>query len=123
MTPDQLKAKAEAMQKYLEERPKNQDEAVIERLENLQILLAQSGELLAQARFLQDQLIHSEIMKVIKEGYTELLTPSVLNKFVNALAKDINYLVNWLDRINSAAVHQIDALRSILSYRKAQMNL
>ena len=38
------------------------------------------------------------------------------------LLKEYNYLVNWLDRINATATHQLDALRTIISYRKTEFS-
>lgn len=120
LTKDQLKEKAEKMQKFLSEKPGNEPNEIIERIELLSVLISQSGEYLAATKFLQDQLIHSEIMKAITEGYNEKLSASALNKFINALAKEENFLVNSFDRINSAAVHQLGGCRTILSYRKTE---
>lgn len=61
-------------------------------------------------------------MKALKEGYADQLTPSALNKFVNSLAKNENYLVNVFDRINASSTHQLDACRSVLSYRKVEFS-
>ena len=62
-------------------------------------------------------------MEALQKAYEERLSPSTINKFVTTAAKDQNFLVNWLDRINSSSVHQLDGLRSILSYRKAEMTI
>jgi hypothetical protein len=42
--------------------------------------------------------------------------------FIKASAKDWNYLVISFDRINAAAVHQHDGLRTRISYIKTLMN-
>jgi hypothetical protein len=117
-----LQPKADAMNAYLQERSGNEPNDLIERLENLSVLVSQAGEYLAAAKYYHDVLIHSELMKCIKEGYMDKLTATALNKLVNALAKEESYLVNQFDRINSSAVHQIDGLRSILSYRKTEFS-
>jgi hypothetical protein len=51
------------------------------------------------------------------------LSPSLVNKFVGSGSKNINYLVNWADRINASATHQLDGIRTIISYKKAELNL
>jgi hypothetical protein len=119
-TKEQLTDKLEKMQAFLETKSGNEPHELIDRIELLSVLISQSGDCLADAKYLQDQIVHSEIMNALKSGYTEQLTASALNKFVNSLSKDENYLVNAFDRTNSAAVHQLDGLRSILSYRKAE---
>lgn len=123
MTREQLKEKVQKFNSFLQEKPGNEPNDIIERIEHMMILISQSGECLALAKYNADAIIHSEIMKVIKEGYSEQLSPSVLNKFIQALAKDDTIIVNQLDRINAAATHQLDGLRSILSYRKSEMSL
>jgi hypothetical protein len=59
----------------------------------------------------------------MEQGLDKKLSPSLITKFVNTNAKEVNYLVNWADRVNASATHQLDAIRTIVSYRKAEMNL
>ena len=117
---EQLREKASLMSNYLELKAGNQPENIIERLELLSIMLIQSGECLAEAKYYQDQIIHGEITKALTEAYYDKLSATVIKEFVRATAKDFNYLVTMFDRINSACVHQIDSLRSVLSFIKAQ---
>lgn len=117
---EQLRDKASLMSNYLELKAGNDPEKIIERLELLSIMLIQSGECLADAKYHQDQVIHSTITKALTEAYQDRLSATLIKDFVRATAKDYNYLVTIFDRINSACVHQIDSLRSVLSYIKAQ---
>ena len=119
---EQLQPKADAMNGYLQEKSGDEPNEIIDRIQNLSILVSQSGEYLAAAKYYHDSLIHSELMKAIREGYNDKLTASALNKLVNALAKEESFLVNQFDRINSSATHQLDGLRSILSYRKTEFS-
>lgn len=119
---EDLLKKAAAMQKYLEERPGQEPNDIILKIEMLSIMISEAGNLLADAKYLQDSVISSEIMKALKEGYQDKLTATGLNKLINSLAKEENYLVNLFDRINAAATHQLDGCRSILSYRKAEFS-
>lgn len=121
-TYDELNLKAERMNAFLSEKMGSEPNDIIERIELLSILISQSGEFLADAKYLQDEIISSEIMKAIKAGYSETLSPTVLNKFVGSLAKKENYLVSIFDRINASATHQLDGCRSILSYRKTEFS-
>ncbi len=122
MTKQELQDKADAMNRYLQKPAGSEPNELIERIEFLSIMISQSGEYLATAKHLQDTVIHSSIMNAVKEGYTEKLSATALNKFVGSLAKEENYLVNQFDRINSSAVHMLDGLRSVLSYRKAEFS-
>jgi len=123
MNYEELKAKADRMQQFLEQKPSDQEEGIIDRLELLQILMAQSGELLATAKYLLDVRKNDSITQSLKEALAGDWSTTIIHKKIDALCREENFLVNRFDRINSSAVHQIDALRSILSYRKAQMSL
>lgn len=117
---EQLRDKANLMTAYLEKKCGNDPELIMERMENLSVMLIQSGECLADAKYHQDQVVHSTITKALTEAYQDRLSATLIKDFVRATAKDYNYLVTMFDRINSACVHQIDSLRSVLSYIKAQ---
>ncbi len=123
MTSDELKIKADKMQSFLEQKPSDQEEGLIDRLELLQILMAQSGDCLANAKYLLDMRKNDSITQSLKEALAGDWSTTIIHKKIDALCREENFLVNRFDRINSSAVHQIDALRSILSYRKAQMTL
>jgi hypothetical protein len=123
MTSDELKIKADKMQSFLEQKPSDQEEGIIDRLELLQILMAQSGDCLANAKYLLDIRKNDSITQSLKDALAGDWSTTIIHKKIDALCREENFLVNRFDRINSSAVHQIDALRSILSYRKAQMNL
>jgi hypothetical protein len=80
--------------------------------------------MLAEAKRIYKRKVMSEIANTIiaiaKENF---LSAKAQNALVDAIAEDEAFLVDKLDRINSSCVHQIDALRSILSYEKAFLKL
>jgi len=111
------------MQTYLETPAGHEPQELIDRIEYLNILIAKSGQLLAEAKFIQDELVNKGLLQAMEDGLDKKLTPSLINKFVSSSAKNINYLVNWADRINASATHQLDGVRTIISYKKAELNL
>lgn len=123
LTKEELQERAKKMQSYLELKSGSEPNDLIDRAENLAILIAKSGQCLADAKYLQDTIVNGAIMEALQKAYEERLSPSTINKFVLTAAKEFNYLVNWLDRINATATHQLDAVRTLISYRKAEMNL
>lgn len=120
---EELHKAAEKMQVYLETETGPDPQHLIDKAELLTILIAKSGQCLAEAKYIQDQIINAGLLQAIGEGLETKLSPSLINKFVSTNAKDVNLLVNWLDRINSAATHQLDGIRTIISYKKAELNL
>lgn len=120
MTQDELKTKAQRFQTFLETRHGQEPDQLLERMELLAILVAQSGQCLAEAKYHQDQVVNGAIGEAIDKAFSDKLSASVINQYVKSTAKEYNYLVNWLDRINATATHQLDALRTIISYRKTE---
>lgn len=64
--------------------------------------------------------ISNTIVKIAKEQF---LFAKAQNTLLDSIAKDEAYFVDWLDRLNAAATHQVDALRSILSYEREQLRI
>lgn len=122
MNYEELKQKASEFQMTLELPAGSEPHELIARLEALNMLIAQTGKYLADAKYLQDEAVNTAIVDIITENVYQF-SASILNNYVKAKARDYNYLVTMFDRINAAAVHQIDSLRSILSYKKSEMLL
>lgn len=123
LTKEQLHEKGTKMQSFLEGKFGNEPADLLKRIELLSVLIASSGQCLADAKYLQDNIINGTIMDALQKAYEERLSPSTINKFVTSAAKEFNYLVNWFDRINATATHQLDAVRTMVSYKKSEMNL
>lgn len=122
-TQEQLKEKAEKMQMFLERELPDEPNELIDVLKNVGILIAQSGRMLADAKYFKDTIVNGAIMESLKKSYEERLSASVINKYVETAARDQAFLVNWIDRLNSCASHQKDSLRTIISYRKKELEL
>ena len=123
MTIEHLKTKAEEMSVSLSSRIGSEPHDILVRLEELNMMLADSSLCLANARYLQDNTINDAIISVLNDEVMSKASASIVNQFIKSKAKEINYIVNLFDRINSTIVHQIDSLRSILSFQKATMSL
>ena len=119
-----LLEEAEKMQNYLEIECSDNIAEIIERIKTLSAYLARSGNMLAEAKRIYKRKVTSEIANTIIDIAKEnFLSAKAQNALVDAIAEDEAFLVDKLDRINSSCVHQIDALRSILSYEKASLKL
>lgn len=96
---------------------------LVSRLNFLNKCMVESGEYKSAAEYKIEVVIDGEIGAKIEEIMDGKLTASTINMWVKTKAKDWNRLKNAFDRINSASVHQIDAIRTILSWEKAKANL
>jgi hypothetical protein len=85
--------------------------------------MTQSGEYRTAAEYKIDCVIDLEIGNKIEEIMDGKLATSTINMWVKSKARDWTRLRNAFDRINASSVHQIDAIRSILSWEKAKIQL
>ena len=124
MVLDNIKSECEAMQAELETLIPDDVNAAIERGKCIAAYHARAGYLLALAKQIvrakKTSEIGETIIKIAKEQY---LSAKAQNALVESIASDEMFLVDWLDRINSMCVHQLDFLRSIISKEKEEMRI
>ena len=115
---------SQKIQDYLEISCSNEPEEIKQRISDLQVFLARSGNMLAEAKKELRKKKTSEISKTIIDiAKTQFLSSKAQNALVDSIAEDEAFLVDWLERINRSCTHQIDALRSLLSYEKESLRL
>jgi aspartate/tyrosine/aromatic aminotransferase len=124
MTFDEIKEECANMQAELETLIPDNVDSAIERGKEIAVYHARTGYLLAIAKQLvrakKSSEIGETIMRIAKENY---LAAKAQNALVDCIANDEMFLVDWLDRLNSMCVHQIDLIRSIISKEKAEMQI
>jgi aspartate/tyrosine/aromatic aminotransferase len=124
MTFDEIKEECADMQAELETLIPDSADGAIERGKEIAVYHARTGYLLAIAKQLvrakKSSEIGETIMRIAKENY---LAAKAQNALVDCIANDEMFLVDWLDRLNSMCVHQIDLIRSIISKEKAEMQI
>jgi uncharacterized protein with PQ loop repeat len=117
-----LTKEATDIQAYLDITVSNEPTELTERLSTLMTYMSRSGEMLAQAKKILRTKKTSEINKtIIAIAKQECLSASVQNALLDSICEEESYMVDWLDRINRTCTHQIDGIRSLLSYVKEEM--
>lgn len=119
-----MKTEIKEMQDYLEITCSNTPEEIQERISTLSVYMARSGEMLAKAKQNLRKKKASEIGEtIVKIAKQNCLSAKAQNALVEAIAEEEAFLVDWIERINRTCTHQIDALRSLLSYEKENLRL
>ena len=111
----------EEMQSFLEITASDNPKELIDRLTDINVYLARSGKLLADAKAYQDQVtanVYASHMEFISR-----VPATVAMKFVAAQSVTANQIVTWLDRINRTLVHAGDNIRTQISFAKQDMAL
>lgn len=99
-------------------------EEVIERISTTMVYLARTNEMLADSkrvlRIKKSSEIGETIIKIAKQNF---LSARAQNALVDSICSEEAYVVDSLDRLSATFTHQLDALRSILSYEKEAQRL
>ena len=109
------------MQDFIETECGDDPDALMGRLATLNVYLARSGKLLSDVKKYKDEMT----LQIFTENGEWLgqAPATTAKQFIQAKSADINYLVNWLDRINRSIVHIGDNMRTQLSFIKEELKL
>lgn len=117
----EIEKECKEIQDFLEIEPSESTDELVARLTHINIYLARSGYLLAEAKKMQDKAIQS-----VYQNYMEALVKMPSNtakQFITSYVADVNYIVVWLDRLNRSCVHQGDNIRTQISFAKEELKL
>ncbi len=124
MNTDDIKKEADEIQNYLDIVVSDVPEEIQERISTLMSYMSRSGNMLAVVKKILRAKKTTEINKtIISIAKTGHLSATVQNALLDSICEDEAYLVDWIERINRGCVHQIDGLRSLLSYEKENLRL
>ena len=66
----------------------------------------------------------SEVFDTLRETASRAgATSKAVNAIIDSLCKDEQYLVDWCERLNRTATHQLEWCRTVISKAKAEMAL
>ena len=119
-----LQEEAQQIQDYLDIECSENPEEVLERIRAIMPYISRTAFMLAEAKKALRRKKASEISNtIINIAKEQCLSAKVQNTLIDSIAEEEAYLVDWLERLNAAATHQVDALRSILSYEREQLRI
>lgn len=116
---EELEREIDDIEAYLSEVPPDEPDLVIERGNELSVYISRTGKMLADAKYHQDKAISESI--VYNLGKNAGCPASMLKQLVESTCRKENYLVNSIERLNKAATHQLDWLRTVISKAKEEM--
>lgn len=119
-----IQQETQQIQEYLDIECSENPEEVLERIRAIMPYISRTSYLLAEAKKAYRRKKATEIGEtIVKIAKEQFLSAKAQNALLDSIAEDEAYLVDWLDRLNAAATHQVDALRSILSYEREQLRI
>ena len=101
-----------------------QIEEAILRGNDLAVYIARTGKLLADAKYHLNAKKKTEVFDTLRDTAARAgSTSKAVNAIIDSLCKDEQYLVDWCERLNRTATHQLEWCRTVISKAKAEMSL
>ncbi|MBP1615723.1 MAG: hypothetical protein H6Q13_3171 [Bacteroidetes bacterium] len=121
---DRITAELTEMDKFLNITMSENAEEAVQRGNDLAVYVARTGKLLADAKYWLDEAMRSEVLNTLRDTAKEAkATATAVNALVNSLCKEERYLVNWCERNNRTATHQLSWCVTIISKAKEEMKM
>ena len=96
----------------------------VQRGNDLAVHIARTGKLLSDAKYHLNDKLKSDVMETLRlTGSKAGATAKAVNAIVDSLCKEERFLVDWAERLNRAATHQLEWCRTLISKAKAEMQL
>lgn len=110
------------MQTFLETKVENGDiDAIVGRLSEINVYLARSTKLLSDIKYIQDT--QQKLFIEANLGKLSSFPATTQKVMIQSATADVNYFVNWLDRLNRSFVHIGDNMRTQISFEKENLRL
>lgn len=109
------------IEEFLEDEPTEDASALVSKLGVLNVYMARTGRILAEAKYFQDKAGRDAFEKLAPGIFD--MKPTIVGKFIGSLTPMSNRIVNLADRLNRACVHASDNMRTQVSFAKEEMRL
>jgi len=120
--PEQINDELQIIDAFLNITCSEQVEEVAERGNDLAVHIARSGKLLADAKYHLNDKMKDEVFETIRQAGKETkATSTAINQIIKSLCKEEQYMVDWCERVNRSATHQLDWCRTLISKAKTEI--
>jgi len=96
---------------------------VTERGNRLAVFIARTGKMLADAKYWLNTETKTEAIEIIKQITSAKYSAKIQNALIESVAKEQQYIVDWCERLNKTATHQLGWCRTLISKAKEEMRL
>lgn len=101
-----------------------QAEEALQRGNDLAVYVARSGKLWADAKYWLNESMRSEVLDTLRNAaHDTKATGKAINSLIDSLCREQRYLVDWAERCNRTATHQLSWCVTVISKAKEEMKL
>lgn len=99
------------------------DEAV-QRGNDLAVYMARTGKLLADGKYWLNEAMRAEVMQTLRDTAKDSkASAKAVNALIDSLCREERYLVDWCERCNRTATHQLAWCVTVISKAKEEMKI
>jgi hypothetical protein len=112
----------EQYQSFLEEKLTEEVESVVQKGNELAVIIARSGFLMAQCKQTLNEQMQSEVMETVRKLGKDIpiVNQKVTNALIDSLCRNERFMFEWSERINRTALHQLEYCRTLISLAKQE---
>lgn len=121
MTLEQLEQEAKEIYEFMNIPIDDDIVQATEKGNMLAVYINRTGFMLAQAKFLLNQELNCEAVRIISELIGQKYSAKIQNALIDSVCKRERYLVDFIEQLNKTAKYQIEWSRSIISKIKEEM--
>lgn len=121
---EQILKEAIEIDSFLQETMSEMAEEAVMRGNDLAVYIARTGKMLADAKYHLSEAKKDEVLDALREtAKNAKATSKATNALIDSICKEEQYLVDWCERLNRSATHQLDWCRTLISKAKEEMRL
>lgn len=121
---DQIATELTSIDSFLNITMSEQAQEAVIRGNDLAVYIARTGKLLADAKYHLNARLKDEVFDTLRDTAKRAgATSKAVNAIIDSLCKEERYLVDWCERLNRTATHQIEWCRTLISKAKEEMRL
>lgn len=99
-------------------------EEITARGNDLAAHIARSGKLLADAKYHLNEKMKDDVFIVLEKTAKQAgATATAINAIIKSLCKEEQYLVDFAERTNRSATHQLDWIRTLIAKARVEMTM
>lgn len=118
---DELEKEAIQIDNFLNITCSEDGNEAAERGNELNVYMARTGKMLADAKYHKDIAINSAIL-LVSETYKSLPI-TTKNNLADSMCHRENYMVTWIERLNKTCTHQQSFMVTLISKAKEEMKM
>jgi hypothetical protein len=119
---EQISEELSQFQDFLNDMPLGDDpNSIVEYGNKVSSIISRTGKMVADSKWHFKNSSREEVLTIINEYCGKNVAKEVQKLLADTVLKDIQYIVDWADRVNRTATHKLEWCRTVVSKLKEEM--